>query len=124
VKTLFSEEEKTESPKKVLHKKIVLHKREKLPFEEEINVLLASTSNRAFISSALHLEVELLSGILIKLSEEYPEKRFREILNYAKSILENMPNYYVSQALQDSEEGATWLHFENPYKKKMLLKKK
>lgn len=131
METLFGEEEKLESHKKVLQKKpiiktppkITLHKRKNLPFEEEINALLACTENRAFISSALYLEVELLSGVLVKLSEDYPEKRFREIIDYAKSILKNMRNYYVCQALRDSEEGVTWDHFENPYKNKLTRRK-
>ena len=72
-----------------------------------------------FISSSLHLEVKLLSGLLEKMSEDYPES-FQKILDQAKVLLEEMPNYYVSQALLGSEDTILFL----PTKKKLIKKEK
>lgn len=113
--------------KKIIPKKIILHKkREKFPFEEEIQILLSLTQNRMFIENATHLEIKYVSEYLVLVKERNTPERFKEILDYAKSILQNMRNYFVYNAIESAENNTTWNHFENPYgkKKKIITKKK
>ena len=103
--------------KKTIKKKIILHKKISYPFEKEIHILLGSTKNRMFLTEYLYLEVKYVSEYLEKVYSEHTEEKFYDILNYAKTILENMSNMGVGQAIESAIKGTTWTHFKNTLKK-------
>lgn len=119
---LFEDEKPVLKKKLILHKKkspvtaipepIILHK--KVPYHDEIHILLGATTNRMFLEKKLYMEINIISELLIKVSKEQ-DRKVGSIVGYAKVILENMPNLFVTQAIEFAVAGESWTHFKNTF---------
>lgn len=117
-------------PKKIIIKKVsnaitltpkkIIIKNKKYPYEKEINQLLNATSNRCFNIETLWKEKEMISNQLFGLSKKL---EVENIVERAETILENMKNLYVGQALDFAVLGTTWTHFSFKTKPKLLLRR-
>ncbi len=113
---LFQEENK---PKKkiILHRKnptnspssekIILHRKKESPCNDQIQILLNSTTNRMYRTNKLHLEIEEVSKQLNKLSKKQ-NRKIESIVGYASALLKAMPNIYIKQALEFLEQEESW----------------
>jgi len=103
---------KKKSPVTAKPEPIILHK--KVPYSDEIHILLGATSNRMFLEKKLYMEINIISELLIKVSKEQ-DRKVGSIVGYAKVILENMPNLFVTQAIEFAVAGKSWTHFKNTF---------